>query len=729
MNKSPNMSNGNYPNQDQGRGIQLPPFAPLIMDRNSLYSTSSSPIDTQQQHPQPSSSSANKPKPKASIHGGSNTRLRVKKACDRCKRQKTKCDGEQPCLTCSRHGHKCEYTSVVPITTIVDKNKENKHNLKVHGGNDEEGYVQYLENRIREMESQVQDTNNLTKDEIFDKNFYTFSRDKYRVMRRYQNILPHELGSVVYESLDEKERKGLIVPRIQFYGWNMNGGHYLKQRKLPSFVKLVDLVNDLELGNWLVDFFMGKINPLFGILHESVFRDQYENYLRNMEDGDSNQSTTRLFTSILYLVFAISLRYSENHPDLPLNIKTKVYPSLEEKLFDDAYEVVTKLSFEWQSFELVQSWILITLYLRTCHRQISSYTSLGIAIRMCKGMGMNLNRIPAVFHKKVYEHVKIKRIFWVVYVWDRIFGFQSGKHYELHDDIINMEIPSLDDDTSDGWLTKPSLAMIHLAKICGDIQQLNLKGKLTDDKIEEIDQFLKNWKKWVDESISPKEYDTLLIDQIYLTYHDIMLNLHNKVLFKLLDKDIQINSTTQIQILLFHSNEILEVFEKIKSQQCLLVPWWLNLVLLFNTSLIDIMLINSGLYLIQSYSNLSKTIEILSSLKDKVGMAKECLWALKMLNHMVITRFQKSISCLQDIGIDHGSENVNKIKFLQFGKVNDENKENSKKRKIQNDAVSGINNDEFPGLYDDSDNSSNFSTDDLLNNLKWFDQWVSEFNN
>lgn len=118
------MSNGNYPNQDQGRGIQLPPFAPLIMDRNSLYSTSSSPIETQQQHPQPSSSSANKHKPKASIHGGSNTRLRVKKACDRCKRQKTKCDGEQPCLTCSRHGHKCEYTSVVPITTIVDKNKE-----------------------------------------------------------------------------------------------------------------------------------------------------------------------------------------------------------------------------------------------------------------------------------------------------------------------------------------------------------------------------------------------------------------------------------------------------------------------------------------------------------------------------------------------------------------------------------------------------------------------------
>lgn len=732
----------NNERMDQGQGrVNLPHFAPLIMDRTMFSPTPSttSPQDPRSIRQQQSSSK----------QPNDNGRLRVKKACDRCKRQKTKCDGEQPCLTCSRHGHKCEYTTVVPVTTIIDKNKDNKHNLRVHGGNDDDGYVQYLENRVHELENQVKlsvginSKGSKLNDENFDKNFFTFSRDKYRVMRRYQNILPHELGSVVYESLDDRERKGLIVPRIQFYGWNMNGSHYLKQRRLPKFEQLIDLQTDREMGDWLLDFFMQKINPLFGILHESVFRDQYENYLNNMHTENANgQSTTRLFTSILYLVFAIALRYSENHPELIPGIKSRNYPSLEEKLFDSAYEVVMKLSFEWESFELVQSWILITLYLRTCHRQISSYTSLGIAIRMCKGMGMNLNRIPAVYNKKVYEHVKIKRIFWVVYTWDRIFGFQSGKSFEIGDEIIHMEIPSLDEDfLDDGWLTKPALAMINLAKICGDIQLLTTHGKLTDESMEEISKRLDSWKLWSDKHLKnskEQKFDQLLIDQVYLTYHDIVLNLHSKVLFKLLDKDIQMNSTTQIQILLLHSNQVLDLFQKIHSRGSLLVPWWLNLVLLFNISLIDVMLINSGLHMTQSYTNFGQSMELLNFLKDKVGMAKECVWALKMLNHMVITRFQKSIACLENIGIDHGSENVNKIKFLQFGKVDDHEVDNDrktkkKKRKIDDsNAVNPTNSsgdisvDDFSSLAYQSD-SSNLSTDDLMSNLKWFDQWVSEF--
>lgn len=722
------MNNQRQMDQGQGR-VNLPHFAPLIMDRTMFSPTPSSPQDNRSIR-----------QPVAPKNGGDNGRLRVKKACDRCKRQKTKCDGEQPCLTCSRHGHKCEYTTVVPVTTIIDKNKDNKHNLRVHGGNDDDGYVQYLENRVHELENQVKlgvginSKGSKLNDENFDKNFFTFSRDKYRVMRRYQNILPHELGSVIFDGLDDRERKGLIVPRIQFYGWNMNGGHYLKQRRLPKFEQLIDLQIDREMGDWLLDFFMQRINPLYGILHESVFRDQYENYLNNIEvEIKKGQSTTRLFTSILYLVFAIALRYSENHPELIPGIKVRNYPSLEEKLFDEAYEVVMKLSFEWESFELVQSWILITLYLRTCHRQISSYTSLGIAIRMCKGMGMNLNRIPAVYDKKIYEHVKIKRIFWVVYTWDRIFGFQSGKSFEIGEEIIHMDIPKLDENfIDDGWLTKPSLAMINLAKICGDIQLLNIHGKLTDESIEEISLKLENWKKWSDKHLKNSKNDELLIDQVYLTYHDIVLNLHSKVLFKLLDKDIQMNSTTQIQILLLHSNEVLNLFQKIHSKNLLLVPWWLNLVLLFNVSLIDVMLINSGLHMTQSYNNFGQSMELLNFLKDKVGMAKECVWALKMLNHMVITRFKKSISCLEHIGIDHGSENVNKIKFLQFGKVDDQendekNSKKVKKRKIDETVTTDVGNvEDFSTLAYQSD-SSNLSTDDLMSNLKWFDQWVSEF--
>ncbi|CCH47110.1 hypothetical protein BN7_6721 [Wickerhamomyces ciferrii] len=132
-------------------------------------------------------------------------------------------------------------------------------------------------------------------------------------------------------------------------------------------------------------------------------------------------------------------------------------------------------------------------------------------------------------------------------------------------------------------------------------------------------------------------------------------------------------------------------------------------------------------------------MEFLNFLKDngKIGMVKECIWALKMLNHLILKRMEKSMTSLKEIGIDHGSENVNKIKFLQFGKVNEDHDNNNNNSHPEITNQSKTNNismtpdllptDEFQSLNYPSD-SSQLSTDDLISNLKWFDQWVSEFN-
>ncbi|OJJ72162.1 hypothetical protein ASPBRDRAFT_196272 [Aspergillus brasiliensis CBS 101740] len=42
----------------------------------------------------------------------STPRSRISKACDRCRRQKLKCDSVRPCVLCTRAGHKCETTTV-----------------------------------------------------------------------------------------------------------------------------------------------------------------------------------------------------------------------------------------------------------------------------------------------------------------------------------------------------------------------------------------------------------------------------------------------------------------------------------------------------------------------------------------------------------------------------------------------------------------------------------------
>ena len=75
---------------------------------------------------------------------------------------------------------------------------------------------------------------------------------------------------------------------------------------------------------------------------------------------------------------------------------------LEEKLFKYGYKVISILSFEWESFELIQGWLLITLYLRVTHRQTSCSHALGQAMDMVKSMGLDLPMtMPNFIHRQL----------------------------------------------------------------------------------------------------------------------------------------------------------------------------------------------------------------------------------------------------------------------------------------------------------------------------------------
>lgn len=71
-----------------------------------------------QQPPANASTVTSPPQPKRRRVADS-ARVRAVRACQRCRRLKEKCDGQQPCQRCSRSGRACEFTSVgtsVPAT-------------------------------------------------------------------------------------------------------------------------------------------------------------------------------------------------------------------------------------------------------------------------------------------------------------------------------------------------------------------------------------------------------------------------------------------------------------------------------------------------------------------------------------------------------------------------------------------------------------------------------------
>lgn len=120
--------------------------------------------------------------------------------------------------------------------------------------------------------------------------------------------------------------------------------------------------------------------------------------------------------------------------------------------------------------------------------------------------------------------------------------------------------------SADDWLEHPALAMIHLAKIAGQIQYHNLKtADMRKEFLCNINDQLQNWRNWCDENLQRCDYDSLLVDQIYLTYHDIVLSLYNKMLLKLLDCELESDgSIAYTTRLLAHSSEVLTIFDRIQ---------------------------------------------------------------------------------------------------------------------------------------------------------------------
>ncbi|CAG8062478.1 unnamed protein product [Penicillium nalgiovense] len=732
-------------------------------------------------------------------------RMRVAKACDRCRSHKTKCTGTIPCSSCIKHGIQCDYSTysygnkkssnsksfIENIEGRKDDSKvSNPVNLNINSKpllfhlpscmpdirKDE--YIAELESKIKTLQSmpnlKLSNTPCLSKHPETEDRSSAFtmesSQNNWKYLCRHQTILTFKLFKSVYGNLSDKSKSHVSMPRLQGFGWNMSGGRYLTPEKLPS-------VPDFELSStdFHIDFYFQGINSLFAILHEAVFREQVLSYNNSISEerrsftvptSDARVHETRLFQAQLYLVYALSIRFSEFHKK---NSNCVEMLNLEEKLFKYAHKVIQILSFEWESFELIQGWLLITLYLRITHRLSSSFMALGNAISMTRAMGLG-HRDPIIRNTTSYEHLKAKRIFWCVYTFDRLFSLQYGRYCGLLDAEIFRSNPVLCfQDEEDGWLTLPAFAMIHLARISNLINDL-ANDNLTGIDVQNCNKKLQDLETWFNDTefnddalFSNADRSNYLYNlakvQVKLHYYDLIFYFHGRSVFCFLGENIELKHL-DMQKVLDASKNLLQIFQKLKDVGLLDIPWYMTLLLIFNVGVYSATFINSGVFLIQSKENLSNSIKLISHLQgasiygtsnikmdEKFTMAKECVWALKMLNHMLFLRFQDNAKELMGIGIDHGSDEVNRQNFSRLGQIIDDNNksirkpcpiDNYKQFLSSNNLVNPLRGtdvaeSDFVPLSMDSvehnyDSLNQTENNILLENLRWFDQWL-DFNN
>lgn len=480
---------------------------------------------------------------------------------------------------------------------------------------------------------------------------------KMRYCRRYANSLPMKLGSELIKDLPDFQKKQVSVPRLQHYGWNMSGVHYIRPRYIPLPVALIDEAT----GREYLSYFFDNINPLYSILHKPMFLQQFDLYLLTPYKPEC-----RLFLAIFHAVCAIVVRYKE------ICENAKIEPELEEKLFDDAYSTLKAFSFEWESVEVVQGFLLLATYLRACHRQSSAWSVLGTAIRMALGMGLN-HKVHQGTNLTDYELLKRQRVFWACFVLDRTFCIDIGRHFSLRENDMSIPIPK--GYVDDGWQTQISSALVQFClRLCDLVYDRDLN--LNSSELKVIKSRLLSWNDSLEDiglnsDTELNRFESLpaaLVAHFRLCYYCTLFFIHMKIVFGLIGVDGHsqlIDRNLYVQCV----KGVTNVASALNDIGQLKTPWWLTLYSLHYAGCIALLLIFHQTEVDEMGEELEKIIALLTIIADdgRFIMAKECVWSLKTLNHMVHMRFSQTLDILRSIGLDHGSSLVNKGNFSAMG--------------------------------------------------------------
>lgn len=672
-------------------------------------------------------------------------RVRVSKACDKCRTQKIKCLGTHPCTTCVRHRKECTYNgpgerdAVGPElsrynggeeghATIADEPHAHSDYSSTVGGSYIEGssghkracsamrqasptYVRSLEDRVRYLESLLATNSdsvfreNINPEHFAVKQYHLLNTtSQWRFSKRHQNMLTLRLCLFVYHTLLEESRQKVAIPRTQYFGWNMSGVHYLAAEHLPD-------TPDCELSglerNQLIDYFFREINALYGVLHEKVFRNQVDLYdsitgadgaaepepprpakrgrpPRKSKDAagiDPRVLQTKLFSAQLYFILALAIRMTEfAKPRGPSLARLE----LEERLFKYAHRTIEVLSFEWELFELIQLWVLCSLYLRVCHRQTLSYSAFQRAVTMTRLMGIGLSAGGPAGATQ-YELLKAKRVFWTVYTFDRLVSLVHGRYNAIRDDEIYRPYPLADYAAErDGWLPLAAFAMFRIANVANYVQNLGVDSP-PPAKLTQVNALLEELRQWLDANGLAVAFGghlpPMVVVQIQLTFHDLVMLIHGRAVFTFVGVEIETRGF-ELELVVASCEAVVALLGQVSHAGLLFAPWPLTLLVAYSAGVQAVTLINAGTYVTRCKEVFQSAIKLVLALKranvkddagkvickERFTMAKECLWALKMTNHVVLLRLEEDLRALNEIGVDHGLADVNKKKFVQIGR-------------------------------------------------------------
>ncbi|KAF5007415.1 hypothetical protein FDECE_6263 [Fusarium decemcellulare] len=398
-------------------------------------------------------------------------RLRVTRACDRCKKRKIKCNGQQPCEFCVRAKASCTFNSsyargrppVIPPTSHIEETRDNA---------------------VPDVQISVEDVSALGTTGLQSRDVTS----TYLSASTSDYIVPSSQASPEPSSTD---LQGHYVGPASGVAFLLRVQKRLHQAisfshastiftfgdaplQLPEFDPSFCMMLPRDDAQRLVDRYFDFAMPTYRFLHRPTIQEWFVEFYDTLGVmRDTQSAPTKI--ALLFMVFAHARVYMpESDRPGPADLSTRYYLAAEHQLTKERGSV---------RLASVQARLTQCYYLLTQSRINHCWSQFGTVSNLALAIGLNRNRrSDATSGVSMVEIECRRRTFWCAYTLDAYLSIALGRPRSFHDDDIDAPLPAcVDDDqlTHERITTSPlnrspstmlaSFAHMQLARIISKI--------------------------------------------------------------------------------------------------------------------------------------------------------------------------------------------------------------------------------------------------------------------
>ncbi|KAK0118637.1 hypothetical protein ONS96_011726 [Cadophora gregata f. sp. sojae] len=455
-------------------------------------------------------------------------RTRVSRACDRCKRKKTRCSGRLPCILCTTSGLVCEFTAAYtrgrPPSVLP-----------------EDG-LSYTDSGVSKVPAQVNSNHDST--------------DGGPALHNIQSGMPQLLHVDRVESRVQSSRNSPEPPQTDLQGHFVgpsSGVSFLLrvQKKLHQKVSFSHKSSIFTFG----DAPLPKYDPSFFLLppkadaeilvaryfdfavatHRFLHRPTVESWLEEFYDNlgvmiQKDGAKERI--ALLFMVFAHAKEHM--HDDASQNgvdTSARYFQAADQQLSSETGEI---------RLTSVQARLCQCFYLLSRSRVNHCWSLFGTTARLILAIGIHRKRrLETSNGSDLIDFECRKRVFWCAYGLDNYLSAALGRPRTFHDDDIDQELPTCVDDAditaqsiqphkSKGQaIMAASVAHNTLSKIISPIlrdlyairapslpDRVNLTAKYAEE--------LSNWRKGLARFLNGDSVDTSLLIPLFQRQRNVL---------------------------------------------------------------------------------------------------------------------------------------------------------------------------------------------------------------